>query len=224
MLRKLVKRFNRIQRTIQQHCQKETFGSEYGGWTVCVDHLPPTPRVYAFGVGEDITFDLAMIERFSAQVYAFDPTPRSINWVKEQVLPPQFSLLEFGLEAYDGHATFYPPSNPAYVSHSVHAANTLAPIHVEMKRLSTIMQQLGHTHIDVLKMDIEGSEYAVIDDLLSIPEVSIGQLLVEFHPQMFTDGIQRTNRAIKSLNRHGYRVFHVAQGKWDYSFIRESSS
>src|SRR5262245_14315827 len=46
------------------------------------------------------------------------------------------------------------------------------------ERLPTIARRLGHQRIDVLKIDIEGGEYAVLDDLLrSGPAVR--QLLVE---------------------------------------------
>ena len=37
---------------------------------------------------------------------------------------------------------------------------------VPVSRLSTIMSELGHERLDVLKMDIEGAEYAVLDDML----------------------------------------------------------
>jgi FkbM family methyltransferase len=36
-----------------------------------------------------------------------------------------------------------------------------------MKTLKDIMNELGHEHIDVLKMDIEGSEYDVLENILN---------------------------------------------------------
>ncbi|GIS18490.1 MAG: hypothetical protein CM15mP120_04060 [Pseudomonadota bacterium] len=42
------------------------------------------------------------------------------------------------------------------------------------------MRDLGHDHLDVLKMDIEGAEYAVLDDMLQ-SNILPDQLLVEFH-------------------------------------------
>src|SRR5690554_1691728 len=41
------------------------------------------------------------------------------------------------------------------------------------------MTQLGHKHIDVLKMDIEGAEYDVIENILSA-QLPITQILIEF--------------------------------------------
>ena len=52
-------------------------------------------------------------------------------------------------------------------------------VQVEVKTLETIMTQLGHKHIDVLKMDIEGAEYDVIENILSA-QLLITQILIEF--------------------------------------------
>ena len=35
------------------------------------------------GCGEDISFDLGLIEMFDCDVYGFDPTPKSIDFVNK---------------------------------------------------------------------------------------------------------------------------------------------
>ena len=59
----------------------ERIGSDYGGCLVPRDFLTANSVCYCVGVGEDITFDLGLIDRFGCEVYAFDPTPRSIAFV-----------------------------------------------------------------------------------------------------------------------------------------------
>jgi len=100
-------------------CTKERHGTEYGGWIICPTNMTKDSIVYSCGVGEDISFDLSLIKKYAVTVYAFDPTPRSIQWVKSHNLPPQFRLLEFGVSDYDGVAHFYPPENPDHISHSI---------------------------------------------------------------------------------------------------------
>jgi hypothetical protein len=65
-------------------CSTEFLGTVYGGWTICLDGISESSIVYSFGVGEDASFDLAVIERYGAEVHAFDPTPSSIDWVNKQ--------------------------------------------------------------------------------------------------------------------------------------------
>lgn len=54
---------------------KTRFGSDYGGWDVADGKLESMSTVYCFGVGEDTSFDLALIDTFGLIVYAFDPYP-----------------------------------------------------------------------------------------------------------------------------------------------------
>lgn len=56
-------------------------GSSYGGWSICPDLLDSKSIVYSLGIGEDISFDLELIERFGTSIYAFDPTPKSLDWL-----------------------------------------------------------------------------------------------------------------------------------------------
>jgi hypothetical protein len=90
---------------------------------------------------------------------------------------------------------------------------------VEVRRLATLMRDLGHRSIDVLKMDIEGAEYEVIDDILG-SRLQIEQILVEFHHRLPGVGIDRTRRAVRNLNEAGYRIFFASDTGEEYSFIR----
>ena len=56
----------------------DRLGSDYGGYYVPNHGIDHTWIVYSFGVGEDVSFDEALIDRYRCTVHAFDPTPRSI--------------------------------------------------------------------------------------------------------------------------------------------------
>ena len=84
------------------------------------------------------------------------------------------------------------------------------------------MLELGHDHIDLLKIDIEGAEYGVIENLMH-ERVDIRQLLVEFHHHdHHVDGMsaERTKEAVENLNRAGFKIFHVTPRGEEYSFIK----
>lgn len=200
---------------------KVFLGSKYGGWWVHPDTLNSDSIAYSFGIGTDISFDLEIINRYGVTVHAFDPTPKSIAWLKQQCFPAQLHVHEYGLADFDGTANFYQPRNPEYVSHSiiqqsnVHAEHTVVPVY----QLATIMQLLQHTRIDILKMDIEGAEYSVVANILA-HKIEIKQLLIEFHHRFFSAGESRTNHTIETLKAYGYELFAVSETGTDYSFIR----
>lgn len=214
----------RNQRTQVQLAVRTLGNADYGSWTILEKGVHADSVVYSFGVGEDISWDLAMIEVFGVQVHAFDPTPRSIDWVQAQTLPAHFHFHPFGIADEDGTMTFFPPENEAHVSHTMISGQYQTgerAITVPVKRLKTIMTDLGHDHIDVLKMDIEGAEYDVIGDILH-SATSVSQLLVEFHHDWESIHERKTQRAIESLNQYGYRIFYISHTFTDYSFIRRN--
>ncbi|HXM22017.1 MAG TPA: FkbM family methyltransferase [Terriglobales bacterium] len=205
-------------RSVQHNCTKLSLGSEGARWCICPDDFSKTSVVYSVGVGEEISFDLELMRRFGTRVHAFDPTPRSIQWVQSKTLPDGFVFHAYGVADFDGTCRFLPPKDPRHVSYTVLPRHTPGPaVQAPVYRLSTIMKMLGHSEIDLLKMDIEGAEYDVLADLLAC-KIRPQQILVEFHHRWPEVGSKKTRAAIRALNCAGYRIFHVSPSGEEYSF------
>jgi FkbM family methyltransferase len=205
---------------LQVSRNKKFFGSEYGGWTVCPELISKDSIIYSFGIGEDISFDLALIEEFGVEVHAFDPTPKSLAWIKKQELPAALKIHDFGIADYDGRANFYPPEHPAHVSHSIieKPETRSRAIMVNVHQLTTIMKSLGNDKIDLLKMDIEGAEYSVIKHIIS-NKIRIKQLCIEFHHFFNNIDIVQTYEAVRLLNENGFSIFDVSSRGYEISFV-----
>lgn len=205
----------------QAKCLKEAHGSKRDPWVICPTSINRDSVIYSFGIGKNISFDLSLINRYGVYVHAFDPTPDSIQWLKSQSLPQQFLPYEYGVADYDGVARFFPPENTKQVSHSIFERPEAAhhAVEVQVYRLPTILEMLGHTAVDILKLDIEGAEYTVIADLIK-SKIKVQQLLVEFHHRFPKVGIERTKTTVKMLNNNGFRIFSVSPNGYEYSFIR----
>ncbi len=205
-------------------CPMARLGGDAGSWTVCTRGISSESVIYSVGVGTDIDFDLAMIDQFNVTVHAFDPTPKSIAWLSERGVPGQFRIHAVGLADFDGEAEFFPPANPENVSHTLlsdvdHGGD---PIKVPMQTLDTTMQELQHDAITILKLDIEGAEYAVIRHLVT-SSIRPAQILVEFHHRFAGVGVQATREAVSELKEAGYCLFHLSENGEDYSFVHEGS-
>jgi FkbM family methyltransferase len=224
-LRKIRRRINAILgkdffMTPQITCDFVRHGSGYGGWDILEKEINDKAVVYSFGVGEDASFDISLIKKYGLIVHAFDPTPQSISWAKSQSLPNNFRLHEYGLADFDGDISFNPPDDPSHVSHTIldkQETNDRSII-LPVKKMSTIMRELEHSTLDMLKMDIEGGEYQVIDDILTL-DIRPKQILIEFHHRFPSVGIHKTKRAIKQLNGAGYKIFSVSDSGEEYSFV-----
>jgi FkbM family methyltransferase len=205
-------------------CKHIWYGNRYGGFYVCPEFLNENSIIYSFGIGEDISFDKTIIENHDCQVFGFDPTPKAINWVNRQNLPAKFNFFEFGISNESGFVDFYLPKNPEYVSGSYIIQNNISvkeKIIVKMKSFKDIINELGHKHIDVLKMDIEGAEYEVIENMLNA-KISIDQILIEFHERLFENGKFQTQKVIKKLNSYGYEIFAISDSFEEISFINKN--
>jgi hypothetical protein len=77
-----------------------------------------------------------------------------------------------------------------------------------MIRLKTAMQRLGHSRIDILKMDIEGAEYSVLEDIAR-EKIPVGQILVEFHHRLTSVGTGKTKRLLSVLDGCGLKIAYI---------------
>ncbi len=223
LLQRLLKPFHkpRVRLTQRSDCEKLALGTEYGGYAVCPTGLSSESVVYSFGVGCDVSFDLALIKERAVTVHAFDPTPRSIDWVKTQELPASFVFHPWGIADFDGTARFHAPKDPTHVSHTLLGGGDAGTgaVDAPVFRLRTIMDKLGHDHIDVLKMDIEGAEYGVLGDVLG-SGIQIAQILIEFHHHRSGVALEESQRAVEALERSQYRAFYESKNGYEFSFIR----
>jgi FkbM family methyltransferase len=201
--------------------KRKNLGHGDGMWTICSSKIRvKQPIVYSFGVGDDISFDLDMINQYSATVYAFDPTPISNSWVKKQNLPSQFKFFNIGISSIDGVANFSLPSHHSVSFVQEYSGNVKQSVQCPVSTWKTITNKFNHTSIDIVKIDIEGGEYDIIDDILESP-VRVEQLLVEFHHRFYPEGIQKTRNIVKKITDSGYMLFNVSIKGLEYSFVKK---
>jgi len=196
-----------------------------GGWWFHPDALDGNSIVYSLGIGEDVDFDLALIDRFGLQVHAFDPTPSSVDWLAAQSMPPNFHFHPWAVTAADGVLKLFPrikrDGSKSAVMYTMLAEGRSQEdaVLVPAFSLSSILAELGHERIDLLKMDIEGAEYEVLDSLLQ-SAVKPEQLLVEFHHRFAGIGPGKTAAMIARLRDCGYRIFAISETGRELSFMR----
>ncbi len=207
---------------VRPDCRRanKRFGSGYGGWNVVAELLQKNSVVYCFGVGEDASFDIALIEAIGVTVHAFDPTPKSVAWVKKQNFTDKFVMHELGIADFDGEISFNPPENPEHASYTMldRPQTVSQSVTAPVKRLGTIMKELGHDHIDLLKLDVEGAEYSVIEDLAKTG-IRPTQLLIEFHHRFPSVGVAKSKNADRAIRAMGYGLFHVSQSGEEFCYI-----
>jgi FkbM family methyltransferase len=227
-------RFTKLPECLQK------LGTPYGGWTVPISLVNENSVCYLAGAGEDISFDVELATRFHCSVHIFDPTPRAkehfdnvVNSFHVAVMcTPEGNLdYEYDLDDEAVHCLhfhqlgiwtknevlrFFAPKDEAHVSHSIsNMQGTENYFEAPVRRLSDIMKEQGHTALDILKLDIEGAEYEVLDTVLA-DGLAIKVLCVEFHPSKEL-GLQPVQAMISKLEQNKYKV--IAREDLDFTFI-----
>mmetsp|Transcript_3434 Transcript_3434/g.12208 ORF Transcript_3434/g.12208 Transcript_3434/m.12208 type:complete len:296 (-) Transcript_3434:6869-7756(-) len=158
--------------------------------------------VYSFGSNGDDQFERDILKKTSCQVFTFDPT---MSPGQEKILSPSVhrNFQRIGLAEYDG-------------------TMEIGGIERDVRNLRTIMKDLKHERIDILKVDIDGAEYNVFDELYSSGFPDVDQILVEVHAFTHLQQLNkagsvvqnpsqlrmRLDRLFEVLEAVGFRLYH----------------
>lgn len=201
---------------------------ELGGWACWVEGLPERPAVLSAGIGGDVSFERDLVEGYNALVHAFDPTPDAVEWMGRQTMGEGFHFHAWALSGEDAILRMFRRVNrkgkksAMMWTMSEQASDSDNAIDVKALTVGTAMTELGMPNLDILKLDIEGAEYSVIEGLAGL-ETLPGQVLVEFHHRFPGIGKARTERALDALRRMGYRVFAISDTGRELSLVHQAA-
>jgi len=179
----------------------EKLGSQAHGWYAPPD-LPQGARCYCIGVGLDASFDFALAER-GAEVHAFDPTPTAIAYMERENAAGTVTFHPWGVLDRDTTMRLHYPMNADHGSYFIHDLHGTGKFHeVPCHRMSTIMKKLGHREVYLVKMDIEGSWYEAVPDMLAS---GIRPLYVQIEFDSPAP-VWRVAPVLRALSANGYRM------------------
>jgi FkbM family methyltransferase len=184
-------------------------------WTVVTRGLHSEAVIYSGGVGEDITFERELIRRFGVKIHIFDPSPVAALTIA-QANTEDLLFRPVGLAASSA-AKFSIGGGTASSTWLKAGGSETLPC----TSLTREMEINGHDSIDLLKIDIEGFEYEVLESCLAA-QIPIKQICVEFH-DFFPDIPKiKTKNMIRDLQLHGFELIH--RNRHDHTFLRRNSA
>jgi Methyltransferase domain len=172
-----------------------------GKWVSDPQSLKAGAVVYSFGAGTEISFDTESAGLFGCEVHCFDPTPS---------VERAFANCRPGQPVGKGRFWYHPVGlGPVSLEPNNTDDLVLEGRKCQVKHLNEIAAELGHAHVDILKIDIEGGEMAALREILSsgmLAKLAVKQLLVEFHvwdQEHWSSFVH----IISLLRKQGYLIF-----------------
>ncbi|XP_059144216.1 uncharacterized protein LOC131931437 [Physella acuta] len=168
-----------------------------GGWEIC-DDMEVRPRqpciIYSFGINNDFSFDDDAAKIYGCHVYCFDP---SMNGQDHYNRSDKVHFYKIGLDG------------KSYTNSK----------NWNMLTFADIRKKLHHenTHIDLVKMDIENSEWPAIMDMTSSGALGgVRQFLIEYHMDGTTRGdLQPRLKAVQAIEAAGFRKFYSHKNEFN---------
>ena len=211
------------------------YGTEYGGWFLPKDiFLNEDSVIYSAGAGEDISFDIILSSRFNPNIIIIDPTKRArehymecsnfykMNSSFSRTVKPDYmeillsekpnfskiSFLDIGLWHENGRLKFYKQNNPHNVSQTLIQSMFGEEFDfVPVQSVKSIMDANKHSKIDLLKIDIEGAEINVLNNIFE-DSIFPKYICVEFDLLIKKIDKTETIKLIHRMKSHGYELIH----------------
>ncbi len=179
-----------------------------------VNNLNATSLTFDIGTGNDANLSQDLIKKFALKSYGFDPTIRHYESLKqvEKETNGRFTLFNFALSDKIGEAPFYESEDNISGSFSTDHVNIkrdkVIKYKVKTTTLKNIFSIVSVEHADIIKIDIEGEEYKVIDSLNKELSDKVSQFIFEFHHHCIDKySILDTLKSIKRLQSFDYRYY-----------------
>ncbi len=178
-----------------------------GGYSIPKQSLSQTKLLYSFGVNDDFSFEKEFYNKTGAKIICYD---HAISWkffVKKFLLGDFKSLIK-----YINHRVFFNGKN------KIHEQKYIAPIgsfntFLTKDKIEDVDSMLFDTSLDNLffKIDIEGSEYRILEQLTKYAS-SITGLVIEFHDCDLN--YRRIKNFIENLE---LQLVHIHVNNWDFT-------
>lgn len=160
-------------------------------------NLPPDALIFDVGANIGVTTAIFAAAHAERRVYCFEPSPRAFGHLSRTISENGLSNctpMQVALGAAPGFVGFMDNPQSASASHLAVEGVTLggSSISVEVATLDEMVSRLNLTHLDFIKIDVEGFEADVIE--------GAQQTIKRLRPSVFLEFNSFTLIAFRNMN------------------------
>ncbi|HEX8444159.1 MAG TPA: FkbM family methyltransferase [Allosphingosinicella sp.] len=179
-----------------------------GGYLVDARDIEQADVLIGLGINEDWSFEEDFTSRNAVPVYGFDPTIGGTIFAKKVLKsllrPHRPALFTHSMKIWLGYRRFFKDAN-VHIDKYVGIPGSGSSI--SLREIFESIVPPGHERA-FLKIDIEGSEYRILEDIRDFSDKIVGMVIefhdVDFHLQRIESFIERIPLQICHVHANNY--------------------
>ena len=151
-----------------------------GGYLVCKNSITETDCLISFGINDDFSFEEDFKNKKNIPIFAYDPTTTNIFFLKKiliNILKIKFKNLLEVIYIFIKFKIFFNNKNNFFLKNKIGKGGSAGFIYISVKEA---IKNANNAASIFFKIDIEGSEYRILDDIIEYRD-RISGIAIEFH-------------------------------------------
>lgn len=213
LLQRMMRRVYQVMKTpLQLRKMKQLGIARFPPNYIYFDTLTEASVIADVGCGYEAEFSRQMIERYGLQAIGIDPTKKHAPYLKalEVSSEGRFTHLALAVSSENGTVQFHESkqneSGSLLPEHTNIRNDDINHYEVESVTLRELVRRLGRTSVDILKLDLEGAEYGLFDDMTEADLLPFGQIFLECHHHCTSHTELETKQLVRRIKNFGFEV------------------
>lgn len=154
-------------------------------------------------------------ERYGSHIYVFEPNPKTLDTLHRNLDPyDNIQILPYGLGGTNQQVAMCLKGMGSSIYAFEQGNAVKGTVDIQIRDVAQVLDDLNIEKIDLLKVNIEGGEYDLLDRMIEQNLMDrVSCLLVQYH-EWFPGAYRRRRQITKALRRSHKCV-------WDYPFVWE---
>jgi len=157
------------------------------------------------------------IKKYGCTVHSVEAVPEIYEKIRET---EQLKKYHYAITKESGTTTLYLPNELCATTH-VSSKLGDTKIRVPAIRLDEFLRKYNIEKIDLLKLDIEGSELEVFETMSGDELKHVQQITVEFHDFLYPETHARVEAVKKKITQQGFYCIPFSRNNGDVLFIKK---
>jgi len=174
-----------------------------GGYLVCKNSINKSDILISFGISDDFSFEEGFKKFNNVKIISFDPIVSNFFFIKKiikNLLKFNFKVFCHNVINYIKFKKFFDNKNNILIKKKIGKGGSLPYEHIDFNEIIKLTNNCSSIF---LKIDIEGDEYKVLDDIINNDEL-INSIVIEFH-----NADLHMNKIINFINDINLSLVHI---------------